>query len=586
MYVYTTTDFAGLVKLYILAFLLEIIENMKINNFLIGIRLFKICFLMVGLACACPIYAQDFFQQVREGWLKEAAQTTPVLIKSIKKPLKLVTIVKDKAAFQGYKAVPMSDAKKLYDTAFQAMSGVVVDFGEHLTGHLSFCLRALKQTPDAPLRLKFTFGEVPSEVVTPFDPYTGGLSRAWLQDEVVTVMEVPDTIVIPRRVAFRYVKIELLAKPGFPFAISKLSFEAVSSASATPSPLLATTPALFKKIDSVGLATLKECMQTVFEDGPKRDQRLWIGDLYLQSMANNYSYKQYNLSKHCLYLLAGLSSDNGILHAAVFDRPVPHPQAGQFLLEYALLYGAALKEYLIATGDQHTAKELWPVVKKQLDIVNRYVGNDGLMDFENAAKEWWIFFDWKDGLYKEVPLQGISIFALNEAYDLSRLIGKEHELAYVPPLVKKMRAAARKWLYNQHTDLFVGLHNKQVSYASQIWMILAGVPSQKQAQRALAALETIDSAVTPVTPYLNHYYVQALINSGMQDKAREVIGSYWGGMVSKGADTFWEAYDPKDDYLSPYGFFPVNSYCHAWSCTPLFFIRKYPEIFQLQRTSK
>ncbi len=33
---------------------------------------------------------------------------------------------------------------------------------------------------DAPLRLKLTFGEVPAELATPFDPYPGSLSRAWL----------------------------------------------------------------------------------------------------------------------------------------------------------------------------------------------------------------------------------------------------------------------------------------------------------------------------------------------------------------------------------------------------------------------
>nr|WP_301847471.1 hypothetical protein [uncultured Parabacteroides sp.] len=51
-------------------------------------------------------------------------------------------------------------------------------------------------------------------------------------------------------------------------------------------------------------------------------------------------------------------------------------------------------------------------------------------------------------------------------------------------------------------------------------------------------------------------------------------------MVKRGADTFWEVYDPDNDYLSPYGFFVINSYCHAWSCTPVYFINKYPEIFQ------
>ena len=55
---------------------------------------------------------------------------------------------------------------------------------------------------------------------------------------------------------------------------------------------------------------------------------------------------------------------------------------------------------------------------------------------------------------------------------------------------------------------------------------------------------------------------------------------YWGGMVQKGADTFWEVYDPNDDCRSPYNSHLVNSYCHAWSCTPVYFINKYLEIFQ------
>jgi hypothetical protein len=28
-----------------------------------------------------------------------------------------------------------------------------------------------------------------------------------------------------------------------------------------------------------------------------------------------------------------------------------------------------------------------------------------------------------------------------------------------------------------------------------------------------------------------------------------MLVNYWGGMVEKGADTFWEVYDPKDDFF-------------------------------------
>jgi hypothetical protein len=45
-------------------------------------------------------------------------------------------------------------------------------------------------------------------------------------------------------------------------------------------------------------------------------------------------------------------------------------------------------------------------------------------------------------------------------------------------------------------------------------------------------------------------------------------------MVRKGADTFWEVYRPGDDRLSPYKSHLMNSYCHAWSCTPAYFLRR------------
>lgn len=82
------------------------------------------------------------------------------------------------------------------------------------------------------------------------------------------------------------------------------------------------------------------------------------------------------------------------------------------------------------------------------------------------------------------------------------------------------------------------------------------------------------------TPYAMHYVIEAMIKCGMKAEARRLLESYWGGMVRKGADTFWEVYDPNDDYISPYGFFPLNSACHAWSCTPVYFIHAYPDIFQ------
>jgi alpha-L-rhamnosidase len=539
-------------------------------------------FLAFMMCLSISLSAQDLYSGQRQHWLAQAENSNLKLNETTKQPVGLVKLVADKAAFQGWKTETISSADSLFSNSFKRMNGVVVDFGEHLTGYVSFNLALLGRTADAPLRFKFTFGEVPSEIATPFDPYTGDLSRAWLQDVTVDVMDVPATITIARRLAFRYVKIELVGSSQyFDFKMSNLWCKSVTSASSVPAELSANTPQLFKDIDNVGLKTLKECMQTVYEDGPKRDRRLWIGDLYLESIANSYSFKNYALTKRCLYLLAGLSEDNGYLVGTVFEKPEPHPQAGQHLMDYAFLYNIALKEYYNATNDTETTTDLWPVAKRQMDIIKDYLQPNGMLDYAKANKEWWLFFDWKDGLDKQASLQGLAVYTLKETYELAKTLHKENEVAYIPAMVKQMTAAARANLFNKKTGLVESGTHRQISYASQIWMVLGGVLNNTESREALTKVVQVKDALYPGAPYMYHYYVQALINAGLNEKAKESVSVYWGGMVKKGADTFWEVYDPNNELLSPYHFYPVNSYCHAWSCTPVYFIRKYPQIFQV-----
>ena len=76
-----------------------------------------------------------------------------------------------------------------------------------------------------------------------------------------------------------------------------------------------------------------------------------------------------------------------------------------------------------------------------------------------------------------------------------------------------------------------------------------------------------------VSPYMMHHYVEALCRVNRRTQARQVIRDYWGAMVDQGADTYWELFNPADPDESPYGSPVVNSFCHAWSCTPSWFLR-------------
>jgi len=84
----------------------------------------------------------------------------------------------------------------------------------------------------------------------------------------------------------------------------------------------------------------------------------------------------------------------------------------------------------------------------------------------------------------------------------------------------------------------------------------------------------VETTIRPTTPYLYHHVVEGLLGANLRQQALALLKEYWGGMVTGGADTFWEVYDPEHPLSSPYGDIHINSYCHAWSCTPTYFLRK------------
>lgn len=542
---------------------------------------YVLCLIMWGFFCFSSTWAQSKYYANSQVWLQKAEACKPPLVYKDHYPIRIVKSIKDEKAYQGWRMEDAGNVSTLFHESLKKHSGIILDFGEHLTGYFSFTLKMLQENiaADAPVRLKFTFAEVPAELNTPFDPYPGSLSRAWLQDEVITLNQVPVQAQIPRRVSFRYLKIDVLGASSFDFTFDKLVMKAQSSVVLQPSVLADTTDPLIQKINNVGLSTLKECMQTVYEDGPKRDRRLWIGDLYLEALANACSFKNHDLTKRCLYLLAALSNEEGLLHATILEEPEPHPQYGQYCLDYALIYNVALLEYVKTTGDLAAGNDLWPVVVRQIEMALRQFSPDMIYDMQKPPL-YWLVFDWKDGYDRQASMQGLTIWSIQNSYELAKLLGKEKEVSSWLVLIKKMKKAARACFYNKKTGLVESGTEKQISYLSQVWMILSETLTQQEGRRALSSVMAMPEACYPGSPYAYHYVLEALLKCNMNKEARELLINYWGNMVEKGADTFWEVFDPKDDFISPYNFYPINSYCHAWSCTPVYFINKYPDVFQ------
>ncbi|HEX3140569.1 MAG TPA: hypothetical protein VHQ87_10975, partial [Rhizobacter sp.] len=290
---------------------------------------------------------------------------------------------------------PAGDVATLATADLRAGSSFIVDFGGHRTGYLSFVLGTSGREPDAPVRLRFTFGEVPTDVAESFEPYTGWLSRAWLPEETVTIDDLPQVVRLPRRYAFRYVKVEVIAtSKEFGVRFVRIRAHAVTSATGEPPAAPGLLPEWAAKVDEVSIATLRDCLQTSFEDGPRRDRRLWVGDLRLQALVNYATYRQDSVVKRCLYLFAGLPRQDGLMNACVYEKPRP-TYANIVAFDYAALYNATLAEYVEATGDVETGRDLWPVAQRQLEVLGQTINESGLFV---DPKDTWLFVDWNEAL--------------------------------------------------------------------------------------------------------------------------------------------------------------------------------------------
>jgi len=441
----------------------------------------------------------------------------------------------------------------------------IIDLGNHYVGYFSFKLTHVDAYLDAPVRLKIRFCESEQEIDDDYSDYHGWICASWFQEEIIN-LDFPQLYKLPRRYAARYIKISVQYTPQ-KIRLSDFEFSAVTSADENKLKQYEICDEELKKIDAVSVNTLKNCMHRVFEDGPKRDRRLWTGDLRLEALTNYYTFNNLELVRRCLYLFAAANTNHrGIMAANIYEYP-EFVSGDNFLDDYHLLYVCTLCDYYNHTNDVETFQELYPVAKNAVDLFGTFLDENGIINGNP-------FVDWCPGLKKRTSFHGIYLYTLRLWIDTLQSLKmdcSEYQRSYADGI-----KASLKHLYNSQESMFVnGIDEGQYSVHSAVWMVLSGVVDGEEAKQVLINAINDSCSVKPNTPYMHHYTVEALVKAGLMDIAEDYIKNIWGGMVKLGADTFYEAYSPGNPDFSPYEDRKINSLCHAWSCTPAYFIRKY-----------
>ena len=389
---------------------------------------------------------------------------------------------------------------------------VTLDFGNHIVGKVTLKFGFVGSHPDAPAWIRLKFAERLCELSENAENYHGWISMGWIQQEQLHIDVLPAVLELPRRYAFRYLQIEVLDVS----TKYQLTVEDAFCVEATSADERKLTPyvqadARLAQLDAVGCRTLRSCMQSVFEDGPKRDRRLWIGDLRMQALANYETYHNDELVKRCLYLFAGTTQEGGRVGACLFLEPeIEVDDTSMF--DYSMFFLPTLLDYYKATGDMDTLTELAPTGWNQIAVLQPYFDKTGLVRDSDVLG--WCFADWNLGLNKQASAQGSYLYCMKAAIEIARILGQTDRAAALTADYEAKKAAAEQ-LWNG--EFYVSGENKQISWASQVWMTLGGATHGGAA--LLERLEHCESTEKMVTPYMYHNYVDALLSVGEKDKA-------------------------------------------------------------------
>lgn len=515
---------------------------------------------------------ENFQVRTNQAFLDKAAVLEPVLNKRVIRPERIVAVEEN----EYHKAIvrKAADISKLSEMTFGKNDKVIFDFGDHQVGYVSFVAVAKGSHYDAPAYLRMKFAEVPSELLEDSDHYDGWLSKSWIQEDTLHLDVLPTAVNLPRRYAFRYMQIEVLdTSPKYELEFRNVCCDYVSAVEMDAVEPLKSKDGLLNRMDYVSIKTLMDCMQSVFEDGVKRDRRLWLGDLRLQARANYETFRDYNMVKRCLYLFAGMTFDDGRIGACFFHEPNFRVD-DTYLMDYALLFGPILWDYYEASKDFETLKELYPQAMEQIDICWNSMLDEEYVVIDKGDV-FWCFLDWGEGLNKQAGAQAVLIYAMRYAIRMAEALGDGERVCRLEEQMSVLKEAAVRRFWDEEKQMFVSGKEHQVSWATQVWMILARVFDREKSRELILRTMQVNPRIRMVTPYMYHHYIDALIRCGEETLALEEMKRYWGEMILDGADTFWELYNPYNKHESPYGSSMVNSYCHAWSCTPTYLLRKF-----------
>lgn len=310
-----------------------------------------------------------------------------------------------------------------------------------------------------------------------------------------------------------------------------------------------------KDIYKTAKRTVDLCAQGEFIwDGIKRDNIVWIGDMYPEMIAMTTLYGRTDVIENSL------------------DFVVSTTPSGMWMNNfptYSLWYLIILCDYVKETGNWEFFKRHMQSVCGVVKQMEECVLINGELNYPDY------FVDWPTHQTEDekTGVRAINIMACKRLIETFAII--EEDYSTVKEILNRL--------------MLKPIEIKEKKQIIALKYFALGEISDKEKSLLLSG------GVKGFSTFMSYFLFKTVAETESPDKAIEMLKEYYGAMLDKGATTFWEDFDidwvenscridefPKDGQKDIHGDFGKHCYigfrhslCHAWSCGIIKFIKEY-----------
>ena len=393
--------------------------------------------------------------------------------------------------------------------------------------------------------------------------------------------------------------------------------------------------AMINKIWEVSEETYKLCSGLFFIDGIKRDRWVWSGDAYQSMMVNPYLYFDKEIDKrtsralrgnteirqhintivdYTMFWLISIQNEYMMDGSTAYVREMyPKMEAVMDLLfsqtdEHGFVYGRDRDWIYIDWADIDkdgciSAEQvlLWKCCKVMAYCAG-LLAEHGMKPCQNTAGP--------DGIpQRPAAIHGGRLEAFAPGLEGrakkpalgpdGRPLPADHVASYEEPLpadkcaelakradfyekkAEELRQAILDYYWNEEKGALIDSFTSgrgNVTRHANIFAVLFDFADEEQKKQICQNVLYDENVPQITTPYFKFFELDALGKLGDLDRIWKTLHEYWGGMLERGAVTFWELFDPAETGRAQYGMYgdPFGkSLCHAWGASPIYLLGRY-----------